>query len=297
MTVPVLLHKLKLENLLSFRKTEVELRALNVLIGANASGKSNLIEAIGLLQAAPVDLAGAIRKLGGVHFVCSLAKPFPVAVIECDLLGDDPLKYRLEFAEESQSFTIVREVLGTQSSNPERTSAGTYFYRTSNKLIFGPSFRKTFRGMNGSAVVSNQSAFALSKSPVDPTPITRVGRRFEALKIYREFRTTISSGARGGVSTSMAKGPLEDGGDNLALVLHDMDFKRLREKVGAYINRFYDRFREVKVGLDGPFAKTYIEESGLLEQLPSWRLSDGTLKLLCLLAVLLEPDPSPLICI
>ena len=53
----------------------------------------------------------------------------------------------------------------------------------------------------------------------------------------------------------------------------------------------------MKVGLDGPFAKTYIEESGLLEPLVSWRLSDGTLKFLCLLAVLLDPDPAPLICI
>jgi recombinational DNA repair ATPase RecF len=66
----MLLRQVKLENLLSFRDTTVELRALNVLIGANASGKSNLIEAIGLLQAAPVDLNTAILRLGGVHVVC-----------------------------------------------------------------------------------------------------------------------------------------------------------------------------------------------------------------------------------
>jgi len=67
MTVRMLLRQVKLENLLSFRNTEVELRGLNVLIGANASGKSNLIEAIGLLQAAPVDLSTAILRLGGVR--------------------------------------------------------------------------------------------------------------------------------------------------------------------------------------------------------------------------------------
>ena len=73
MTVRMLLRQLKLENLFSFRNTEVELRGLNVLIGANASGKSNLIEAIGLLQAAPIDLGAAILRLGGVRVVCSLA--------------------------------------------------------------------------------------------------------------------------------------------------------------------------------------------------------------------------------
>ena len=35
----------------------------------------------------------------------------------------------------------------------------------------------------------------------------------------------------------------------------------------------------------------------MLEPLVSWRLSDGTLKFLCLLAVLLEKELSPLICI
>jgi predicted ATPase len=76
-----------------------------------------------------------------------------------------------------------------------------------------------------------------------------------------------------------------------------MDFKGLREKMQAYLHRFSDRFNNVKVRLDGPFAKTYIDESGLLEPLVSWRLSDGTLKFLCILAVLLDPDPAPLICI
>jgi predicted ATPase len=85
MTVRMLLRKVKLGNLLSFRSTEVELRGLNVLIGANASGKSNLIEAIGLLQAAPIDLSAAIRRLGGVRVVCSLAgsQYSPIALIEC----------------------------------------------------------------------------------------------------------------------------------------------------------------------------------------------------------------------
>jgi predicted ATPase len=297
MTVRMLLRKVKLENLLSFRKTEVELRGLNVLIGANASGKSNLIEAIGLLQAAPIDLSAAIRRLGGVHVVCSLATPSPVAAIECDRINDEALKYRLEFAEEAQSFVIQREILHDRDSDPEKTSAGTYFNRISGKLMLGHSFRKAAGRPNGSVVDSTQSALALSKSPADPTPITRVGQEFGAIKIYRDFRTTGNSGARIGVSTSVPKAFLEDGGDNLALVLQEMDFRGLSEEVEVYLRRFSDRFNGVKIRLDGPFAKTHIEESGLLEPLVSWRLSDGTLKFLCLLAVLLEPNPAPLICI
>jgi predicted ATPase len=59
-----LLQRLKARNLLSFGPTgiDLELRPLNVLIGANGSGKSNLLEAIALLRAAPGNLAGPRRR-------------------------------------------------------------------------------------------------------------------------------------------------------------------------------------------------------------------------------------------
>ena len=50
------LKSLELTNLLSFRETKVELRDLNVIIGANGVGKSNLIEVIGLLRSLPESL-------------------------------------------------------------------------------------------------------------------------------------------------------------------------------------------------------------------------------------------------
>lgn len=64
----MLLERIQLTNLLSFgpQTEEFELRPLNVLIGANGSGKSNFVEAIGLLQAAPVDLDGRVRVGRGV---------------------------------------------------------------------------------------------------------------------------------------------------------------------------------------------------------------------------------------
>lgn len=59
--------KIRLQNVLSYSMTgaELELEPLNVLIGPNAAGKSNLIEVIGLLAAAPQDFSKAIREGGG----------------------------------------------------------------------------------------------------------------------------------------------------------------------------------------------------------------------------------------
>ena len=59
---------IRLDNILSFGPSEEEfvLEPLNVLIGPNASGKSNFIEALYLLRAAPWDLQMPIRQGGGV---------------------------------------------------------------------------------------------------------------------------------------------------------------------------------------------------------------------------------------
>ncbi len=70
-----LLLRIKLENLLSFgpKAAPLELENLNILIGPNAAGKSNLIEALSLIRATPVsaassnmDLRGVVRRGGGV---------------------------------------------------------------------------------------------------------------------------------------------------------------------------------------------------------------------------------------
>jgi len=211
MTVRMLLRKVKLENLLSFRKTEVELRGLNVLIGANASGKSNLIEAIGLLQAAPVDLSTAILRLGGVRVVCSLAGPVasPIAAIECTGIDGQLLQYRLEFSEEARGFAILREQLNAIAG--EQEAFGIYFARTPGNVLFGSSFGKH---PDMGAVPPGQSVLALYKNPADPTPTTRVGRQFAAIRIFREFRTVGDSQTRRGVSTSTPKDFLDDSGDN-----------------------------------------------------------------------------------
>ena len=73
--VAMLLHSITLTNLLSFNETTLDLRPLNVLIGPNASGKSNLVSAISLLKAAPGDLYEVIARGGGVRQWISQRQP------------------------------------------------------------------------------------------------------------------------------------------------------------------------------------------------------------------------------
>ena len=63
------LKSIKLQNILSFgpEGMELELKPLNVLIGANASGKSTLLEAIALIKSLPTDPHTLVKEGGGME--------------------------------------------------------------------------------------------------------------------------------------------------------------------------------------------------------------------------------------
>src|SRR5262245_60224661 len=63
------LESITLQNILSFgpEPTTLELEDVNVLVGANGSGKSNLVAAINLLRHAPRDIGQPLREGGGAQ--------------------------------------------------------------------------------------------------------------------------------------------------------------------------------------------------------------------------------------
>ncbi|MCY4377154.1 MAG: AAA family ATPase [Spirochaetaceae bacterium] len=64
----MLLHRLKISGVLSFVPHGIDLpmERLNVLIGPNALGKSNLLEVLALLRAAPREIAEPVKRGGAV---------------------------------------------------------------------------------------------------------------------------------------------------------------------------------------------------------------------------------------
>ena len=297
----MLIKRLTLKKLLSFNDTTVELGDLNVLIGPNAVGKSNLIEAISLLQAAPNGIDVQILRGGGVRQWLWLGDrvPSPIATLACDLTlpGDqfpDLLHYDLQFSEDASGFTILDERL--RKDGP--SSAESYFERAAGHVSFGPQDLATARALAKlTSMPVRSSVLSQSKSPVDPTPITAVGNNLAQIRIYREFRTGPNSPARTGVSTSAQKDYLWEAGDNLASALHELDFVGTHDQIRKYLPRFCQRFEDVKVNVGEGLARVFLREAGLLEMLSGIRMSDGTLKFLCLLVALFPPKPAPLICI
>src|SRR6266852_9888045 len=106
---------LTLRNILSFRDSSpLELRPLNVLIGANASGKSNLINCIQLLQALPNSLATFISQRGGTEaWIWKGPKRTENAArVACQFETEqDKLEYEIAFSAVEHSLVLQTEVL------------------------------------------------------------------------------------------------------------------------------------------------------------------------------------------
>ena len=118
-----LIRTMALKNFLSFGpdSAQLELKSLNVLIGPNSSGKSNLIEALDVLRATPRDLTSPIRDGGGVaEWLWKGADRSPTAELDVTVYnphGHVALRHRLAFTMVAQRFELVDEAV--ENERPE----------------------------------------------------------------------------------------------------------------------------------------------------------------------------------
>ncbi len=159
-----LIQTIKLQNFLSYgpKRQEIELQPLNVLIGANGSGKSNLIEAFSFLKATPTDIMVPIRKGGGTsEFLWKGQRETPTANIEAILnyptsKNAQSLHYNLAFTESNQRFLLADELVKYQDSALE-----CYHYQHSRGAIL----RAINEENHFEPTYPNQSIFSQRKEP------------------------------------------------------------------------------------------------------------------------------------
>src|SRR5437867_2105860 len=128
-----LLRGIKLGNLLSYgpEAQTIALQQLNVLIGPNASGKSNLIEAVVLLRAAASDLRAGILRGGGVQEWIWKGSSKGIGAIEAIVNNPDssqPLRHVLAFRERNQSFHLEDERIENERADEGKDTPNLYYH-------------------------------------------------------------------------------------------------------------------------------------------------------------------------
>lgn len=297
----MLLKSIKLTNFLSFSgSTEpVDLLPLNVVIGPNGSGKSNLIEAIELIRSVPKDLLTPIRDGGGVRdwlWKGSKAKT-PVANIDAvfeNPKGPTALRYLLSFTEVAQRFEIVDERV--ENEHPDSGHDRPYFYYRFEKGYGVLNVKGEERSLQREEIEPASSILAQRKDPDQYPELTYLGNTFSKIRLYREWSFGRYTAPRLPQKADLPNELLEPDASNLGLVLNRLRRDpAVKRRLLKALHVLYEGIEDYDVQIEGGTVQVFFHEGRFT--VPATRLSDGTLRYLCLLAILCHPNPPPLVCI
>lgn len=308
-----LLKSICLKNILSFNQEgiKLELKNLNVLIGANGSGKSNFIEAISLLQTAPTYLASVVRDRGGIATWLykdgdyNNDKPKPIASIEVitSITSDHknyniPIRHKMSFTESNHRFELIDEVIeDSEKTNPDAPKPFFYYDFQNNRPVIVVKMEKSEeRHLERDSIDPEQSILSQRKDPDLYPEISRLSNAYEQIKIYREWTFGRYSKPREPQKADMRNDFLEENCQNLALILNKIDkYPPIKNKILEHLKILYPRFTDYSVVIEAGNAQIFFMENNI--SIPATRLSDGTLRYLSLLVALYNPSPTSLICI
>ncbi|MDE2766424.1 MAG: AAA family ATPase, partial [Chloroflexota bacterium] len=128
--------------------------------------------------------------------------------------------------------------------------------------------------------------------------LSHVGLIFGLTMIYRGLDPEPDAEARRSQKPDEFQGFLFEDASNLSLVLSRLLKKpAVKKEILGRLRDFYPLVEDLGLDTSGGLVQTFFHEKGLHDLIPATRLSDGTLRYLCLLAVLCDPEPLPVICI
>ena len=274
------IERLQVKGLLSFGPDGIDLplEPLNVLIGPNGSGKSNLLQVLELLKITGGDRYNYLSGSGewqdlfwegppDIDDRDAQASATVVAVVTPRQL-EEPVAYSLEIGSPVAGGTIPRESVrrvfksGEIGTLPHSDISPDYFHRQFGRM-------RLYRDWTFGAFASLRDGQGLAQQPSlhsEETPFPKRDRRGAGLS---------------------------ENADNLASVISQFSINR-RTRLTKYLSRLYGGVEDIHTPFYDGKVWVAIEERGG-RQISAARLSDGTLRYLCLLTVLLDPEPPPLI--
>ncbi|CAN5438931.1 AAA family ATPase [soil metagenome] len=286
----------------SVRELRIKLKRLNVLVGANGCGKSNLYRSMMLLSAAATgQFASILASEGGMASVLWAGKnkksEKPRLLLEVTMKD---LSYSMEcgrvpISERPEHLACFANDPDIKTEEVKQVSKG----KSPVSLLKRTKGAVSARNMDGRlinyplVVNGNESVLSGLREPQKFPELSALRQEFLNWRFYHHFRTDIGSPLRLPQVGNMTPVLSDDGLDvaaALATILAVGDFEALNEAVD-------DAFPGSKLNIDSDCG-----QFGLMLGMPGFQrsfdgleISDGTLQYLCLLAALLSPRPPSLL--
>lgn len=316
-----MIKSIRLTNFFSFRDELIQLNtnSSNIIVGINGSGKSNLFKALSLLK---VGVEGNGDDNALQEFIISKFGGFDS--IYCKSLSDQGyqnsigLEFTLEKSYLSKHGPInFKDDVTYKVVLVRKSDTGNYFISEKIESASGFIYLDFYNGKgkvserSGNGDISfvyyddyNSQELSLSKiSEFDKDrylPIVVLKRALKDVFIYNYFDTTPDSKLRQSMSATSSAKYLSPDGTNLPQILNRIkigDKKSYREIQDSLndVNPFFSGFDFNILGA-GVF-ELMLDEKELNSSVHITHVSDGTIRYLCLLAILYNVKEGAIICI
>ena len=313
---------LEIEGFRSLKSISWKPGDLNIVIGPNAGGKSNLLSALEMISAsAQGKLAEFVKKQGGMQSLVwdgkaesvnfkinthSLPKDDYVDSKDIDnsLAVSGNLTYYLEISRlgKAGSYSIEKECMSVNETNIIERDNSEAMIKADDGTQISWGIHEPIIGSRESTLFSATGFLAAGLSPSSMLNRSAmiIQQKLSSWTAYSQLDTGRDSVVRQAFVTSFDK-QVERTGENFISVLHtyyteDKNFKK--EVDAAMRAAFGEDFEELSFppAADGR-SQMRIQWKSLSKPVSATFLSDGTLRFLYLLTILANPEPPALIAI
>ena len=294
-----LLSKIRLRNLLSFgpEGLDLDLPGLTVLIGPNGSGKSNLFEALGLWSDGETLYVLVVNEGGGIRDWLWNRRADATALVEVVVQyprGAQSLRHAIEFTETNQTFRLVDERVENEEPY-EGHDEPYFFYRfQGGRPMLSVKGENNKRGLQPDDVASDESILSQRKEPDQYPELAYLNASYGKIRLYREWEFGRGTVFRQPHRTDVRPQPLMENFTNLGMFLSKLrQDPRTKKRLIDLLSDAYEGLMDFELNFDGGTVQVFFTEGDLA--VPASRISDGSLRYLCLIAILLDPEPPRLI--
>jgi predicted ATPase len=293
-----MLETLAVQNYRTLRDFAIPLGSLNLITGANGSGKSNVYKALRLLAATAQ--GGAVASLAHEGGIQSALWAGPASSQEKAV----SLGLGFTSSEFGYAIDLGLPVPSDSAFARDPMIKGEYLWAGSESSRDGMLVERRgavlrTRGDNGKWQLLNQhmpsfdSMLAYGGDPKRTPELLALRDHLRAWRFYDHFRVDASAPARL-PQTGTYTPTLGHDGTDLAAALQTIREIGDGDAVDAAVDDAFPGARVIIDQYDGRF-ETRLQQQGLLRPLKASELSDGTLRYLLWIAVLLSPRPPPLL--
>ena len=308
---PRQLRSLSLSNFLSYGPEGVEFTfgSLNVLVGPNGSGKTNLVEALRVMRSSTTGFGAPMITGGGVEAYVYSGKRYAENGATLDLhfhlpSFDKSVRHLVTFESRNGRPSLGDEWIGPEwgpgthipDAVLQRTGAdeanvvGDWSFKRIAGKITSTRIRKDELRIDESGIEKHRDT---SLYPL----LASVAEFYESIAIYAEWTIGRDAPPRRSVPAGTRSDVLLEDASNLAFVLSELRATRALPEIKRALRRLKATYEDFSIRPVGGQLQLYVEEEGVVGGINALRLSDGTLRFLALAAVLLHPKPPALVVI